>query len=245
MLKKLDDLSEFDWISASRWPLGSREDRGDGHTIRHLLPDSFESYYKILHPMYRDTSVADESRKWRREDKFRDRDLVRITWKELAKKFGVPYHRQINPHAFGRTLEGGWPRYIVSASEGELDAPYLARLGQVLSRHTSSTCWYFEYFQVATEFILTDELYVGELSDLASANEHAHCRSGPTYWWPEDRAWCVCTDYDLSFTVVGSTAVAQKDLEDMEDIEGFAMRVSDRIDYRSHLEHDSSTPYSG
>ena len=64
MLKKLDDLREFDWIAGSRWQLGSREDGGEGHTIRHLFPDTFESYYKILHPMYRDTSIDDKARRW-------------------------------------------------------------------------------------------------------------------------------------------------------------------------------------
>ena len=27
----------------------------------------------------------------------------------------------------------------------------------------------------------------------------------PEYWWPPNRAWCVCSDYDLMFTVVGGS----------------------------------------
>ena len=23
------------------------------------------------------------------------------------------------------------------------------------------------------------------------------------YWWPSDQSWCVCSDYDLPFTIIG------------------------------------------
>jgi hypothetical protein len=25
---------------------------------------------------------------------------------------------------------------------------------------------------------------------------------GPEYWWPTEKNWCICSEYDLSFTVV-------------------------------------------
>lgn len=31
-------------------------------------------------------------------------------------------------------------------------------------------------------------------------------RFTPEYWWPTDCSWCLCSDYDLMFTVVGGLA---------------------------------------
>lgn len=28
---------------------------------------------------------------------------------------------------------------------------------------------------------------------------------GPNLWWPEDRAWCVASEIDLDYTLVGGT----------------------------------------
>jgi len=30
--------------------------------------------------------------------------------------------------------------------------------------------------------------------------------SNPSYWWPDDRAWCVCTDTDLSCAYIAGSA---------------------------------------
>ena len=237
MLKRLDDLSEFHWISQSLWPLGSREDGGNGHTLRHLLPDVFESYCKVLHPIYRDESIDDKRRPWRVRDAFSNSDLAQITWRALADEYGVPYHRQISANAFTRVFAGRWPRYLVAPDEGTLDSPLLETLGQILSKHTSSSRWYFEYFIDATGELSSDEIYVGNPSDLATANDQAGCGAGPTYWWPADRAWCVCTDYDLSFTVVASTRTAYQDIVDTDTFEAVEMQRSDRIDDESHTDY--------
>ena len=114
----------------------------------------------------------------------------------------------------------------------------LEKLGQLLSKHASTSPWYFEYFFVATKDVLSDELYVGEPSDLSTANEQTSSVAGPTYWWPADRAWCVCTDYDLPFTVVASMRAACEDIAGAEDFEGFEMASSDRVDYESYTQHD-------
>ena len=234
MLHRLADLTDFEWISESLWKPGERVDGGDGHTIRHLLPDQFESYYKILHPMYRDTSVSDTTRTWRNNDRIIDRNLERVSWRDVANKYSVPYHRQINSYAYTAAFGGKWPRYLVAADEGTLDRVLLSAVSDVLARYTSSTKWYCEYFLVATKELRSDELYVGTKFDLMSANEQTGCSAGPEYWWPEDRAWCVCTDYDLDFTIVGSSRKAAEDIANTSGIEGFEMDISDRIDYRSH-----------
>jgi hypothetical protein len=236
LLKRLQDITEFEWISTARWQLGSRGDGGEGHTLRHLLPDTFAAYFKILHPLYQDVSIDDRSRAWAAGDKFRVSDLVRTTWKQVASEHGVPYHRLINPDAFTKAFGGTWPRYLLGPDEGTLDADLLKQLGHVMSKQTSSNRWYFEYFIVATADIESDELYVGDDSDLLTANEQAGCRAGPTYWWPDDRAWVVCSDYDLAFTVVAASQAAVQELARTHDFEGFQMHISDRIDHRSQEE---------
>ncbi|MEM1438265.1 MAG: hypothetical protein AAF680_00135 [Pseudomonadota bacterium] len=188
--------------------------------------------------MYRDTSIKDKSRQWKSKDRFRESDLERVTWKDLAKEYGVRYHRQINVDAFSAAFGGNWPRFMLGPEEGTLDSPLLEKLGNILSGHTTDSRWLFEYYLVATFDIQSDELFVGGQSDLPTANDQAKCGAGPTYWWPADRAWCVCSDYDLAFTVVGTTRAALADLANSDDLEGFEMRLTDRIDYKSYTQRD-------
>jgi hypothetical protein len=43
-------------------------------------------------------------------------------------------------------------------------------------------------------------LFRGTLDEVAESQKEN--RLGFEYWWPSDRSWCVCSDYDLHFTII-------------------------------------------
>lgn len=55
----------------------------------------------------------------------------------------------------------------------------------------------------------------------------------PALWWPDDRAWCVATEIDFSWTYVGgSTELVERLLADRR-LEALPARLGDRITYDS------------
>jgi hypothetical protein len=50
-------------------------------------------------------------------------------------------------------------------------------------------------------------LFHGALGELGEFMKSGAYQFSPEYWWPPDRTWCVCSDYDLhlTFTVVGGS----------------------------------------
>ena len=55
----------------------------------------------------------------------------------------------------------------------------------------------------------------------------------PEFWWPEDRAWCINTDYDLEFTIIGGPTNLLADLSAHSELELLPVTARSRVDYRS------------
>lgn len=52
-------------------------------------------------------------------------------------------------------------------------------------------------------------------------------------WWPEDRAWCVATEIDFSWTYVGGSGVCIQALIAAQQLEAMPTRIDHAIGYRS------------
>ena len=186
--------------------------------------------------MFRDVTIRDLERRWKHGDAFDEADLVAVSWKEIAERYGAAYNGNINADALTAVMGGAWPRYLLAGEEGELEPSQLLALRDTLSAQTDSSTWYFQYHICATPEITSEALYAGDATDLLTANQQSRCSAGPQYWWPEDRAWCVCTDYDLSFTVVGSNAAAASKLLANPALEALEIGLANRIDHEAYLE---------
>ena len=55
-------------------------------------------------------------------------------------------------------------------------------------------------------------------------------RGSPTYWWPESRAWCICTDWDLTSTLVGGPHELVELLASDSDLECIIVKPTMRVD---------------
>lgn len=46
-------------------------------------------------------------------------------------------------------------------------------------------------------------LFAGGLDEVVSFLKEDEYQFSPEYLWPSDRNWCLCSDYDLMFAVIG------------------------------------------
>lgn len=81
-------------------------------------------------------------------------------------------------------------------------------------------------------FIATDKpvQFWGPLEELSVFLTNGTYQFTPEYWWPADHSWCVCSDYDLTFTIVaGSQELVSRVLNDIT-LEALQVTPQTRID---------------
>jgi hypothetical protein len=79
-------------------------------------------------------------------------------------------------------------------------------------------------------------LYLGPLEQLQRFLKETDRQFTPEYWWPEDRSWCVCSDYDLPFTIVGGSNQLIDSILTNPDLESIRVTPDTRVDYRAPIE---------
>lgn len=215
------DESAFDWIRRGRDELvDSRTAGWTGNFVSHLMPPVFESYAKIFHRIEACYENIDkpltpseisvlkipqcEELKSLVENRRNKAQGSRIRWRELAGVLNVPFAPQISHEWYRKKLaEGCWPRFLCGPDEGRLGREEYSELVSVLQLFTGIGGCLFRFAEVP--FLGTDKplLFRGVLDELAAFTKSGAYQFTPEYWWPADRNWCVCSDYDLKFTVVG------------------------------------------
>ena len=100
---------------------------------------------------------------------------------------------------------GCWPRFLIGPDEGNLNSQELSELLSVLRLFTGTQDCFFRFAEIP--FMKTDKpiLFRGVLEELSTFLANEEYQFTPEYWWPSDRSWCVCSDYDLTFTVVAGS----------------------------------------
>ncbi|TFB23888.1 hypothetical protein E3U55_03480 [Filobacillus milosensis] len=208
----LKSLEEFQWIKEETVSLNF--DSGEGCRVFNILPNRYSHYCKILHPVYRDKNIKDETILWNECDPnepFYFNYGERLTFKALAEKYNLNYSKEINSSSIANKL-GGYPRYLILGDEGTTDENTLQELFSVLKPLTNQEQCYFQYdvLKIINEFHDFQEfehglLYYGNLDDVLSTYHMGDFLGvgSPTYWWAEDKSWCIHTDYDSDFSLVG------------------------------------------
>ena len=125
----------------------------------------------------------------------------RIRWTELAALLNVACGPEICLEWLLGKLEGGcWPRLLRGPSDGWLGEEGCAELAQLLTTFTGNQACFFRLAE--PPFIGADRplVFKGKLNEACGLLRE---KTYIEYWWPCDRSWCVCSDYDLKFTIVG------------------------------------------
>jgi hypothetical protein len=244
------DNAVFDWIEHGRAKTKPRDPTGPvwgGNTVKHLMPDVFEAYAKVFHWLDAhygniDTPLSPEEQTALHLPQCEPlRDLVeklrandgdtRVRWKAVAEALGIPFEAGLSDDWFRAKLETGcWPRYILGPDEGLLDLRELSALSTVLAAGDASIQCFYRLPEMA--FIGTDNplLYEGSLADLSAFSTKPSFRN-PEYWWPANHEWCVCSDYDLAFTIVGGSSAAIRRVLGDPVLEAIEVQPDLRVDY--------------
>ncbi|MEU8539484.1 hypothetical protein AB0C52_05690 [Streptomyces sp. NPDC048717] len=150
----------------------------------------------------------------------------RLRWAELARRTGDPLVPDGLMPSFNcfpsATKEGSWPMNVIPPTEGSLDRETWNRLTALLTQYspagpdTPCLAYYNPLTLGAVDF---DHLHVraGRLGDAEDLYDHSEADFSPSNYWPEDRSWLLCTDYDLWATkVVGPPDLIESLLKDSE-----------------------------
>jgi hypothetical protein len=211
----------FDWISQGRdkrfW---TRPPEGNGGFIPSLIPPIFQSYVKLLHSVkahyeFIDNPLSESENAILRippceplksfvELRRAETQGTRIRWKVLAELLDVPFVPEINLEWFrGRLTDTWcWPRLLSGPADGYLIEDECRALSAALKLFAGQQDCFFRFSDILLySHPGQPQLFKGNLDEVADfqiAN-----RGGFEYWWPSDRSWCVCSEYDLPYTIIG------------------------------------------
>jgi hypothetical protein len=106
----------------------------------------------------------------------------------------------------------------------------------ILQRHTKVDRCFFNVWLLATLEWTEDSLFEGILGDASLfPDEVEGARLTPTHWFSEDRSWLVCTDYDLTFTLIGGPESLVRDLLESREVECLPVNPETRVDRDADL----------
>lgn len=164
--------------------------------------------------------------------------LTRIRWAELARRLGVPFVPTLSAASFTRQFPGGsWPRHLIGPNEGNLVGSERDALVSVLRSHTDTGRILFHFWLLATTEWESDKVFEGSLDEAdLFPDKRLGVRCTPTHWFPEDRSWLVCSDYDLTFSLVGGSEVLIQQLLNHPVLECVPVSPETRVDRNADLE---------
>jgi hypothetical protein len=262
VLKEVNNSKEASWFKKHLDKIEENRELWNGNFVSHVVPSIYPAYCKIFHPIYEDLSIKDHSLSWndiaKRDAKpsedpvdklvaqsvtvyggdYDPHNTKRIRWGELAKEYGLVFHPEINGDSFTRNFPGfSWPRYLIGPEEGNLDSVICKEIVRSIATATSdftlSQKCFFHYDLIATQTFKDDKLIDGQLIDVFRTVEFDDVYTTPTRWWATNRSWFVCSDWDLTFTLVGGADGLVESLIGNLELDCLRVEPSTRIDYRS------------
>jgi hypothetical protein len=194
--------------------LGHKSPAGFADSVVSIVPPGFSAYARIYHPAWQTINGQ--------------RTIVQ--WSDVA----TAMHRVPHRHMQWPSIVGGYPGghgpthspvldgSFEEPSEGSLPPDVSRPLWQVLASHTTTPacCWFavWEGFGCLNAVVRLSPLFAipnRQLHLFQSASEaiDASFCDPPSYqsanlWWPNDRAWCVATEFDFMTIYVAGTDAA-------------------------------------
>lgn len=158
-------------------------------------------------------------------------DTSRIRWRDLAARYGLLFGPEFNDHSYRAAFAKSWPRYLYGPAEGFLELDQYSPLTSVLSRHTEPQFIYLKMSDMWKVGEEVDRIFRGDINEVVEfLRSHSPFQS-PEYLWPEDRSWCVNSDYDLNFTLIAGTTDLILALSHDEILETIPVTPETRVDY--------------
>lgn len=247
-----EDETAFAWISGGRRPtsdLTSSDAAWPGNTVHNLLPDVFESYAKIFHRLeanyqHIDNLLSEEEERILQiprctalrtlVEKLRTKkkeEPVRVTWRDAAASLKLPFAPELSDEWFRSRLDSGcWPRFIWGPGEGYLESDDYLELARILAQGERLVSCFFRLPEIPFVAIDQSLLFEGKIEEASEIPTGTNWKT-PEYWWPISHKWCVCSDYDLSYTIVGGSMRVIAEIIDSSLLEAIEVTPDVRIDY--------------
>jgi hypothetical protein len=241
------DQTVFDWIRSGRNKLANpRTPDWAGNFVSQLIPPVFEAYAKILHRVEAHYENIDnplsqaeiallkipacEPLKSFIQSRKANSLGNRVKWKELAELLDLPFAPEICQEWYRKKLGDGWcwPQLLSGPADGKLQPEECTELTSTLNSFTDSEECFFRFSDIP--FINSDkpQLFRGALNEVCSFLKGKYF--GFEYWWPPDQSCCVCSDYDLHFTLVGGSRRLTSALLASSVLECLEVTAQNRID---------------
>jgi hypothetical protein len=239
----------FEWIRSGREKFPARADPAwRGVCVSGLIPAKFEAYAKILHGIeatYENidsplTERENEILKIPKCEELRsfverlraERLGARIRWRTLAELIGVPFQAEICHEWFRATMEepGCWPRFLLGPGDGNLGPEEFSAVLSLLQPFTGRQDCFFRFAELP--FVDTGKpiLFRGVLDELRKFLADGKYQFTPEYWWPADGSWCLCSDYDLVFTILGGSKKLISAVLENATLEALEVTQQTRVD---------------
>ncbi len=186
------DLTAADWIG----PLLAH----GSFTVSMTAPRGYEAYARIFFPFER-TGLDPDGRWWREQ----------IRWTDLARANGWVAHPLMERETITCTAPAPAEPERCSWS---LSPEQQHTLLGVLARHTTSTMGWFLLWDGFGN--LSERAFGPRVPRLVHPMRNYYLLRGPlgsyrqfpddpSYWWPDDRAWCLSTDTDFSWSYLAGS----------------------------------------
>jgi hypothetical protein len=213
MMHVAKDAHPASWIPSRLHPFA--------RDVGSIIPDGFAAYARVLHPPYRITPAGNKT-------PVRWSDIAAANNRTIAAEMQL-LDMSCQPTLFSASGEELWDQ---QTETGNLPLEIAERLAAILSSHTLTPelCWFAVWngfgdlrigenegamFSVPNRDLFLFHGTVGEV--LTTFSQVDWIYRSPNLWWPDDRAWCVATEIDFTWSYVGgSSACIEQILGDSE-----------------------------
>jgi hypothetical protein len=203
-LSILSDLKPAAWIEPQLRP-GTFD-------VSMTVPQGYEAYARILFPFIGEDILTDG----------RVTGQEHVTWTQTARRSGRV------PHAL-MERETIVPPGADGDCSGELTDEQVDALLPILARHTASEhSWFLLWsgFGHLNQHVFERQpRVVHPMRDFyllrGALSTYRNLPDSPNYWWPDDRAWCLCTDTDFYWAYIAGSAACIREVLAVPELDAY------------------------
>lgn len=176
-------------------------------------PLLFDSYAIVLHPFWINWKVKElvESGLIITDEQTDEADFKKLSWRQFFKLHGKDFDlKSANKTKIEINEQihlNKWPSYLWFPGEGNCEMEELGFILNELKNHNGDTLANYYYCLFKTEKWNNQIIYRGKLSEFEELQNKADVRGNPTAIYPDNKEWCIVSDYDLPFTYIGGSKV--------------------------------------
>ena len=222
-LEPVHEVSVADWLvkKCLRWPRTS--------VGLNQFPVGYEACVRVLHP----ASIFTEGK-----------EHIPVRWSEVASWEGHTVRELTEFHEITDIYKWNGMEIGSRPDEGKLPSKECEILAGIVRGFTETPelCFFSSWdghcqvemdpsFALRPKFKIFDREYYLFRGDLnpAFAGKAFEFES-PAHWWPADRAWCIYTDIDGMYTLIGGSAACIEAVLNHPELEALPITLDARVD---------------